>query len=94
MLLTKPSFYLALAGIAVACVFVRLSARKAPDPGPMNAPARTTFAHTVAATGLIEASRENVKIATPKGGVVAKIFVRVGDPVVVLVAKRLGGGEG
>lgn len=81
MLLTKPSFYIALAGITAAVVFVQVSARKAPNPGPVDAPARASYASTVAATGLIEASRENVKLAAPKGGVVRRVFVQVGDTV-------------
>ncbi len=81
MLFTKPSFYLAVAGIAAAVVLIRKSNQKRPDPGPIDPPARASFAHTVAATGLIEASRENVRIAAPKGGLVVKVFVRVGEAV-------------
>lgn len=81
MLFKKPSFYLAVAGILTALALIRKSAQKAPDPGPVNEPARASFANTVAATGLIEASRENVKIAAPKGGVVIRVLVKVGDVV-------------
>ena len=81
MLFKKPSFYLAIAGLAAALVLIRKSGQKAPDPGPVNEPARASFATTVAATGLIEASRENVKIAAPKGGVVTHVRVKVGDTV-------------
>ena len=35
----------------------------------------------VAATGLVESSRENVKIASPKAALVTKVFVKVGDRV-------------
>lgn len=81
MLLKKPSFYLAIAGLAAAMVLIRKSGRKAPDPGPVDPPARASFASTVAATGLIEASRENVKVAAPKAGLVTHVWVRVGDAV-------------
>ncbi len=75
MLLKKLSFYLALAGVASALLLVRRQGDRPPDPGPVSQPARSPYADTVAATGLIEASRENVKIASPKGGLVTRVFV-------------------
>lgn len=81
MLLRRPSFYLALAGIAAALVLIKTSGQKPPNPGPVDPPSRTSFAITVAATGLIEASRENVKLAAPKAGLVTQVFVKVGDRV-------------
>ena len=83
MLFRKLSFYLALAGIAAAVLLIRRTGQKAPDPGPVDPPTRASFEATVAATGLIEASRENVKVAAPKGGLVTQVFVHVGDPVKV-----------
>ncbi len=75
MLLKKLSFYLALAGVGGALLLVRRQGAQPPDPGPVSQPARSPYADTVAATGLIEASRENVKIASPKGGLVTRVFV-------------------
>jgi len=81
MIFKKVSFYLALAGIGAAIAFIRASGRQPSNPGPVDPPARASYAMTVAATGLIEASRENVKLAAPKAGVVTRVWVGVGDTV-------------
>ena len=52
-----------------------------PAPPPLVEPARSPYANSVAATGLIEAARENVKLGAPKGGLVQKIFVQIGSNV-------------
>ncbi len=75
MLFRKISFYLALAGIAGALLLVRRQGTHPPAPGPLSQPARSPFADSVAATGLIEASRENVRVAAPKAGLVTQVFV-------------------
>ena len=81
MLFKKFSFYFALAGIA-GCVWLILELRKTPPrPAPLQEPARSPYTNTVAATGIIEAVRENVKIAAPKGGLIQKVHVQVGAHV-------------
>jgi RND family efflux transporter MFP subunit len=80
-MLRKPSFYLALGGIVAALVLVKRQSARTPDPGPLSPPARSPFAGKVAATGLIEAARENVKIASPKPGLITKVHVQVGQDV-------------
>lgn len=81
MLFRKLSFYLAIIGIVAAVALVKRMQQRPPDPGPVSAPARSPYDNTVAATGLVEAARENVKLAAPKGGLVTKVFVKVGDLV-------------
>lgn len=81
MIFRRLSFYLAAAGIAAAILLVRRMQQRPPAPPPLSAPARSPYAGTVAATGLIEAARENVRIASPKGGLVTQVFVKVGDAV-------------
>ena len=81
MIFRRLSFYCAVAGIVAALVLVRRMDRKPPAPPPVTAPARSPYDSTVAATGLIEAARENVRIASPKGGLVTRVFVTVGDTV-------------
>ncbi len=81
MLLTKPSFYLALAGIVGVILLVKNSSREAPAPPPFAEPARTPYAESLAASGLVEAVRENVKIAPPRPGLVQKVFVEVAQKV-------------
>ncbi len=81
MLFKKFSFYFAIAGIA-GCIWLVLELRKTPPrPAPLQEPARSPYANTVAATGIIEAVRENVKIAAPKGGLIQKVHVQVGAHV-------------
>lgn len=80
-MLRKPSFYLALLGVAAALLLVRRQSARTPDPGPVSPPARSPFQSKIAATGLIEASRENVKIASPKPGLVTRVHVKVGQYV-------------
>jgi HlyD family secretion protein len=81
MLFKKVSFYFAMAGIIGTILLVNRLAKTPPAPPPVNEPSRSPYANSVAATGIIEAARENVKIAAPKAGLIQKIFVQVGDPV-------------
>ena len=81
MLFRRFSFYLALAGIVIAVLLARRMQQRPPAPPPVSEPARSPYASTVAATGLIEAARENVRIASPKGAVVTAVNVKVGDRV-------------
>jgi multidrug efflux pump subunit AcrA (membrane-fusion protein) len=50
-------------------------------PTPIVEPPRSPFATTVAASGIIEAAHENVRIGPPAAGLVTKVFVAVGDRV-------------
>ena len=81
MIFRSISFYSALIGIVLAIVLVRRVAQKPLAPGPVSPPARSPYAQSLAASGLIEARGENVRIASQKAGVVAKVFVKVGDTV-------------
>ncbi len=81
MLFKKVSFYLAVAGIVGTILLVRQLSKVPPAPPPPTEPARSAFAESVAGTGIIEATRENVKIGAPKGGLIQKIFVQVGSRV-------------
>src|SRR4051794_26476734 len=81
MLFKRLSFYLAIAGIIGVVVLVGKLRAKPPTPPPLAEPARSPFENSVAATGIIEAKRENVKVATSKDGLVAKVFVQVGSEV-------------
>jgi HlyD family secretion protein len=81
ILLKRVSFWLAIAGFAAAMYLVRAQGQKPPNPGPVSSPARSPYERTVAATGLIEASRENVKIASPKAALVTRVLVHAGDKV-------------
>ena len=81
ILLKRFSFWLALCGLGAAIVLLKGQNAKVPDPGPVSEPPRSPYTRTVASTGLIEASRENVKIASPREGLVTRVLVKVGDSV-------------
>ncbi len=81
ILFKRVSFWLAVLGVVAAVRLVRLQGQRPPDPGPVSAPARSPYPSTVAATGLIEAARENVRVASPRSGLVIAVKVRAGDAV-------------
>ncbi len=81
MLLKRISFWLAVAGIVGAVLLINQQRKQPPRPAPLVEPARSPFPNSVAATGIIEALQENVRIATTKAGLVAKVFVTVGTKV-------------
>jgi len=75
------SVWMALAGI-VFTAWILLSANgKEPMPTPISEPPRSPYDQTVAASGIIEAVNENVRIAPPVAGLITKIFVAVGDKI-------------
>jgi HlyD family secretion protein len=81
MLFKRITFYLAVLGLVSALYLVRAQSQRPPSPPPVSKPARSPYAESVAATGLVEASRENVKLAAPKPGLVTAVAVKVGDMV-------------
>src|SRR3954471_8807210 len=81
MLFKKFSFYLAVAGMLGTVWLVGELRKTPPRPEPAQQPARSPYSNAVAATGIIEAARENVKIGAPKGGLIQKICVKIGSHV-------------
>jgi HlyD family secretion protein len=81
MLFKKVSFYLSIAGILGTVWLVQELRKTPPRPEPAQQPARSPYSNAVAATGIIEAVRENVKIGAPKGGLIQKICVQIGSHV-------------
>jgi len=81
IILKRLSIWLAVAGTGFA-VWVLLGSNKpAPMPPPVSEPPRSPYEQTVAASGIIEAVNENVRIAPPVAGLVTGVFVAVGDQV-------------
>lgn len=72
---------LAILGVTSGVRLAKRQAEKPPAPGPLAPPAESVYPYSVAATGIIEAARENVHITTSKPGLVTKVFVNVGDKV-------------
>jgi RND family efflux transporter MFP subunit len=81
MLFKRVSFYLSVTGIIGVVLLVHQLRQTPPRPVPAQEPARSPYTNSVAATGIIEAARENVKIGAPKGGLIQKIFVEAGSRV-------------
>lgn len=81
ILFKRISVWLALLGVGAVVLLLRGQNAKVPNPGPVSEPPRSPYARTVASTGLIEASRENVKVAAPREGLVKRVFVKVGTAV-------------
>jgi HlyD family secretion protein len=72
---------LALAGVAFA-VFTVIRGDNTPPPVPSFSDApQSPYRTSVAGSGLVEASTENILIGTPIAGIVAKIFVQIGGNV-------------
>lgn len=81
LLFRQVTFYLAIAGFAGVFLLVKDMRQKPPVPPPAVEPARSPFPASVAATGILEAARENVKIAAPKPALIQKVAVEVGSKV-------------
>ena len=77
----RVSVWLAVAGAALAAWVILTAGKNPPMPTPLVEPPRSSFEATVAATGIIEAANENVRIGPPSTGLVTKVFVTVGDRV-------------
>jgi HlyD family secretion protein len=82
MLFKRFSFYLALAGIVGTVFMVQKLQKKPPVPPPVAEPTRSPYERFVAASGIIEARRDNVAIAPAHAGLVTGVAVRVGETVV------------
>ena len=81
MILKRLSFWVALAGIVLAIAVLLMKGRDPVPPPPVEPPPQNPYSGTVAASGIIEAVNENVRIAPPVDGMVVKVFVAVGDTV-------------
>jgi multidrug efflux pump subunit AcrA (membrane-fusion protein) len=75
------SVWLALAGVAFAAWVLTGANKKESMPTPISEPPRSPYEQVVAASGIIEAVNENVRVAPPVAGLVIKVLVKVGDPV-------------
>jgi len=81
MIFKRFSFYLAIVGLVAGVFMIKRLRFQPPPPPPLAEPARSPYANSLAATGIIEAARENVRIGAIKAGLVQKVFVQVGSDV-------------
>jgi len=72
---------LALIGIIFVIRTVIVGSVPPPVAPPVVEPARAPFERFVAGSGIIEASSENISIASPLAGVIEKVYVKAGDAV-------------
>ena len=81
MILRRFSFWIALAGVVLTGVALWFGQEKPVAPPPLEDPPHNPYSGTVAASGIIEAVNENVRIAPPLDGMVVDVFVTVGGNV-------------
>ncbi len=79
IVLTRLSVWLSLAGLLFTAWILMTGTKQEAMPEPVVPPPQSPFRATVAASGIVEAVNENVRIAPPAAGLVTKVFVRVGD---------------
>jgi RND family efflux transporter MFP subunit len=71
----------AVAGVAFAVFTVVRGDKTPPSAPPVSEAAQSPYHASVAGSGIVEASTENISIGTQLPGVVSKIFVRIGSDV-------------
>jgi RND family efflux transporter MFP subunit len=81
ILLRKISFWLALAGLAAAGSLVLRLRAGLIEPVPALPVAPPAKPYAIAASGLVEASRENTLLGVPAPGLVVRVHVKVWDRV-------------
>ncbi len=72
---------LALTGAALAAVEVIQSQKSPPPVPPSTETPESPYPNAVAGAGLVEASTENISVGSPTAGIVARVFVRIGETV-------------
>lgn len=81
IVLKRLSVWLALVGLLFTVWTLWSGTKKEAMPTPIVEPPRSPYEATVAASGIIEAVNENVRIAPPVAGLITKVFVAVGDQI-------------
>jgi HlyD family secretion protein len=72
---------LAAAGFAFALWMAMQGARPIPPSKPIAEPPKPPYENKISGSGIVEASTRNIAVGTPVSGVVAKVFVTVGQKV-------------
>lgn len=75
------AFYLALVGIAVALVLLRILNTTPAQQIPPRQPSSNPYLNAIAASGIIEAADRNISIGAPASGLITKVYVKVSDYV-------------
>jgi HlyD family secretion protein len=80
-MLKRLSILLALIGIGAVTLLVFKLKKPQPAPQPLVEPSRAPYAESIGARGMVEAVDENVRIAPLLPGLIAEVYVKVGDRV-------------
>ena len=72
---------LAVAGFTAMMFTVFAGDKNYPVAAPLAQPANSPFAETISGAGIVEASTQNIAVASPLPGVIARVYVRVGARV-------------
>ncbi|MEI9476192.1 MAG: biotin/lipoyl-binding protein [Deltaproteobacteria bacterium] len=72
---------LAVAGLAFALWMAKQAAKAVPPAKPVADPARSPFTNKISGSGIVEASTRNISIGSHVPGIVAKVFITVGQRV-------------
>ncbi|THJ17290.1 MAG: HlyD family efflux transporter periplasmic adaptor subunit [Nitrospira sp. CG24B] len=81
IVMKRMSVWLAVAGVGFAAWVLTGANKKDSMPTPISEPPRSPYEQVIAASGIIEAVNENVRVAPPVAGLVLKVLVKVGDRV-------------
>jgi HlyD family secretion protein len=80
-MLKRISIFLAVAGILAVTLLVFRLKKPQPAPTPLVEPSRAPYADSIGARGIVESENENVRIAPLLPGLIAEVYVKVGDRV-------------
>ena len=80
-MLKRLSIFFAIVGIIAVTLLVLRLKQPQPAPTPLVEPSRAPYADSIGARGMVEAVDENVRIAPLLPGLIAEVFVKVGDRV-------------
>jgi RND family efflux transporter MFP subunit len=72
---------LAVAGLTAMIMTVAAGDKSYPVAAPLAQPAQSPFADTVSGAGLVEASTQNIAVAAPLSGVIARVHAQAGQRV-------------
>lgn len=75
------AIYLALAGIVLSIILIKVLNTPPPVAPHVLEPAVNPYTNTIAASGIVEATDKNIFIGVPEEGIVTKMYVVVGDRV-------------
>lgn len=80
-ILRRFTFWLALAGLTSLVLFVRANNAVSPIQPPLSPPPKKPFSNSIAASGLVEARKENTHLGVPFAGLISEVRAQVWQKV-------------